>query len=108
MDALSEADSKTVSDACDAEAVLAASADDQLYAYPLTSFSSSVMYYDKRFIPEADAVSLEKLIADCEIANKNLSMATDTSVWYLSSFFLAAGYVMRCFRIVPSGTYFPG
>ena len=93
LEALSEADSKIVRDSCDAEAVMAATDGDQLYAYPLTAFSSSVLYYDKRSIPEADVVSLEKLIADCEIANKYICIETDTSAKYIPSFFLAAGCV---------------
>ena len=54
----------------DAGTVAAATSGDTLYAYPLTSDNGYFMYYDKSVIPEEDVGSLEKLIADCEAANR--------------------------------------
>ena len=90
---LGEAASKTVKEASDAAAIAAASTGDQLYAYPLTSDNGYFMYYDKSVIPDADVDSLEKLIADCEAAKKYFCMETDTSAWYIASFFFATGCV---------------
>ena len=75
----------------DAGVVAAATTGDTLYAYPMTSDNGYFMYYDKSVIPEEDIDSLEKLIADCEAANKYF--AFDTSAWYLASWFFATGCV---------------
>ena len=66
---------------------------DKLYAYPLTADNGYFMYYDKSVIPETDVDSLEKLIADCETAGKFFAMETNTSAWYIASFFFATGCV---------------
>lgn len=75
----------------DAGTVAAAASGDTLYAYPLTSDNGYFMYYDKSVIPEEDVDSLEKLIADCESAQKYFSMEVQSSAWYLASFFFATG-----------------
>jgi len=84
---------KAVADANDADAVAAVTIDGELYAYPLTADNGYFMYYDKSVIPEEDIDSLEKLIADCEAAGKNFSMETETSAWYIASFFFGTGCV---------------
>ncbi len=90
---LGAAAGKTVAEANDAGVVAAATSGDELYAYPLTSDNGYFMYYDKSVIPEADIDSLEKLIADCEAANKYFAFEMNTSAWYLASFFFATGCV---------------
>ena len=75
----------------DAGVVAAATSGDTMYAYPLTSDNGYFMYYDKTVIPEEDVDSLEKLIADCEAANKYFAFETNTSAWYLASWFFATG-----------------
>lgn len=82
-----------VTNANDAGTVAAATAGEDLYAYPLTSDNGYFMYYDKSVIPEEDIDSLEALIADCEEAGKFFSMETDTSAWYMASFFFGTGCV---------------
>ena len=62
---------ETVTAANDPGVVAAATSGDTLYAYPLTSDNGYFMYYDKSVIPEEDVDSLEKLIADCEAAQKS-------------------------------------
>ena len=84
---------ETVKAANDADAVAAVTLDGELYAYPLTSDNGYFMYYDKSVIPEEDLDSLEALIADCEAAEKYFAMETDTSAWYIASFFFATGCV---------------
>ena len=49
----------------------AKTSDGSLYAYPLTADNGYFMYYDKSVIPESDVDSFEKLLADCEKAQKN-------------------------------------
>jgi len=75
----------------DAGTVAAATSGDTLYAYPLTSDNGYFMYYDKSIIPDEDVDSMEKLIADCEGAQKYFAFEVQTSAWYLASFFFATG-----------------
>ena len=82
-----------VREANDAGVVAAATMGDELYDYPLTSDNGYFMYYDKSVIPEEDLGSLEKLIADCEAANKYFSMENETSAWYIASWFFGTGCV---------------
>ncbi len=82
---------ETVTASNDAGTVAAATSGDTLYAYPLTSDNGYFMYYDKSVIPEEDVDSLEKLIADCEAAQKYFAFEQQTSAWYLASFFFATG-----------------
>jgi arabinogalactan oligomer/maltooligosaccharide transport system substrate-binding protein len=77
----------------DEGSVLAATLDGDIYAYPLTADNGYFMYYDKSVIPEEDLGSLEALIADCEAAGKYFAMETDTSAWYIASFFFGTGCV---------------
>ena len=92
--ALAELDAeaaKEVKAANDPGVVAAATTGDKMYAYPLTSDNGYFMYYDKTVIPEEDVDSLEKLIADCEKAQKYFAFETNTSAWYLASWFFATG-----------------
>ena len=77
----------------DAGTVAAATSGDAIYAYPLTADNGYFMYYDKSVIPEEDVDSLEKLIADCEAAQKYFAFEMQTSAWYLASFFFGTGCV---------------
>ena len=75
----------------DVSAVTAATSGEAMYAYPLTADNGYFMYYDKSVIPEEDVDSMEKLIADCEAAQKYFAFEMQTSAWYLASFFFATG-----------------
>jgi arabinogalactan oligomer/maltooligosaccharide transport system substrate-binding protein len=83
--------SETVGAANDKGAVAAASVDGQLYAYPASADNGYFMYYDKRYIPDADVDSLEKLIKDCEDAKKFFAFETKTGGWYIASWFFGTG-----------------
>ena len=91
LDALGVKASETVIANNDAGTVAAATSGEQLYAYPLTADNGYFMYYDKSVIPEEDVDSLEKLIADCEAAQKYFAFEMQSSAWYLASFFFATG-----------------
>ena len=77
----------------DVSAVTAATSGEAMYAYPLTADNGYFMYYDKSVIPEEDVDSMEKLIADCEAAQKYFAFEMQTSAWYLASFFFGTGCV---------------
>ena len=91
LDALGVKASEMVRANNDAGTVAAATSGDTLYAYPLTADNGYFMYYDKSVIPDEDVDSLEKLIADCEAAQKYFAFEQQTSAWYLASFFFATG-----------------
>ncbi|MBQ1632308.1 MAG: extracellular solute-binding protein [Clostridia bacterium] len=91
--ALDETGAKIIREANDAGVVAAATSGETMYAYPLTSDNGYFMYYDKTVIPEEDVDSLEKLIADCEAADKYFAFEANTSAWYLASWFFATGCV---------------
>ena len=82
---------ETVIEANDPGVVAAATSGETLYAYPLTSDNGYFMYYDKSVIPEEDVDSLEKLIADCEAADKFFAFEAQSSAWYIASWFFATG-----------------
>ena len=82
---------ETVKAANDPGVVAAATSGDTLYAYPMTSDNGYFMYYDKSVIPEEDLDSLEKLIADCEAANKWFCFEAQSSAWYIAAWFFATG-----------------
>ena len=74
----------------DAGSVAAASVAGTLYAYPMTSDNGYYMYYDKSIISDADAESLEAIIAACEKAGVKFRYALENA-WYTASFFFATG-----------------
>ena len=84
---------ETVSANNAAGVVAAATTGGEIYAYPLTADNGYFMYYDKSVIPEADVDSLEKIIADCEKANKYFAFEAQTSAWYIASWFFGTGCV---------------
>ena len=71
----------------------AKTSDGSLYAYPLTADNGYFLYYDKSIIPDADVDSFEKILADCEKAQKYFSFEAETSAWYIASWFFATGCV---------------
>ena len=74
----------------DAGSVAAASVAGTLYAYPMTSDNGYYMYYNTSIISEADAESMEKIIAACEKNNLKFRYALENA-WYTASFFFATG-----------------
>lgn len=84
---------ETVAAANTAGVVAAATAGDNLFAYPLTADNGYFMYYDKSVIPEDHVDSLEAIIADCEAAQKYFSYEMQTSAWYLAGVFFGTGCV---------------
>ena len=73
--------------------VSAAKSGEDLYAYPLTADNGYFMYYDKTVVPDADVDDLAKIIKDCENAKKYFAFETNTSAWYIASWFFATGCV---------------
>ncbi len=82
----------------------AKTSDGSLFAYPLTADNGYFLYYDKSVIPEADVDSFEKLLEDCEKAQKFFSFEAETSAWYIASWFFATGCVSD-WTIDPEGNF---
>lgn len=72
----------------DGGAVLAATAGDEMYAFPVTSDNGYFMFYDKSVI--TDTSSLENVVKQCEDANKNIYFEI-TNGWYQTAFFFGVG-----------------
>lgn len=83
---------KIVKEGNDEESVAAASLNNKIYAYPLTSDNGYFMYYDKTVVSEDSIDSLEEIIKDVKKADKLISyqLATD-GAWYNAGFFMATG-----------------
>ena len=74
----------------DAGSVAAGTVAGTLYAYPMTSDNGYYLYYNKSIISEADADSLEAIIAACEQNGVKFRFALENA-WYTASFFFATG-----------------
>ncbi len=87
----------------DAGSVAGATVGGKLYAYPMTSDNGYYLYYDKSIISEADADSLEAIIAACEKSGKKFRFALENA-WYTASFFFATGCHSN-WSMTPEGEY---
>ena len=87
---LSDTTVAKVTAANDGGAVKAASINDTLYAYPMTSDNGYFMYYDKSVVDEEHLDDLAAIIADVEEAGRTFNFEL-TSAWYNASFFFAVG-----------------
>lgn len=68
------------------EAAEAAKINGVLYAYPMTADNGYFLYYDKRYISDSDAETLDGILAAAEKCGKKFTMEW-TSGWYMYSFF---------------------
>lgn len=85
---------KSVADIKSANApgsVDAATANDALYAFPMSADNGYFLYYDSSVISADDAKSWDSLLAAAEAAGKKVGM-TFASGWYNASFFYGAGF----------------
>lgn len=72
----------------DTYSVAASKVGDTVYAFPYTSDNGYYVYYDKSVV--TDPTNLEKMIADCEAAEKNFYIDLGNG-WYQPAFFFATG-----------------
>lgn len=75
----------------DAGSVKAATVDNKLYCYPITSDNGYFMYYDKSVIDAEHVDDLDAIIQDCKTAQKTFAFELEGSAWYTASFFFGAG-----------------
>lgn len=92
LDAPDDDRAKSITSQNDSGAVLAATYEDKVYAYPETSENSYILYYDKSVV--SDPSSIEGILADCEAADKYLYMDLESG-WYNVSFFFGTGAQCR-------------
>lgn len=71
----------------------AASVNDMLYAYPMTADNGYFLYYNKEYISENDAKTMDSLLQAAASAGKKVTMDW-SSGWYLYSFFGGTGMKM--------------
>ncbi len=75
----------------EAGAVLAASVDGKLYAYPATADNGYFMFYNKEYFTEDDVKSFDKMMEIAANNGKQITMQYDSG-WYNLSFFVGAGF----------------
>ncbi|MDE6586087.1 MAG: extracellular solute-binding protein [Clostridia bacterium] len=75
----------------DGGAAKAATIDEKMYCYPITSDNGYFMYYDKTVIAAEHLNDLASIVADCEAAGKSFAYELGGSAWYTASFFFGAG-----------------
>ena len=85
---LSEENAEIVAEENDAGSVAAATMNETMWAYPLTSDNGYFLYYDKSVV--TDPSTLEQVVADCEKAGKGFYMEINSG-WYQPAFFFGAG-----------------
>ncbi len=68
------------------ESVAAATVNDVLYAYPMTADNGYFLYYDKRYLTDADVQTMDGLLAAAQAQGKKVTMDW-SSGWYLYAFF---------------------
>lgn len=64
---------------------------DKLYAFPMSGGNNYFLYYDANVLSEDDVKSWDTMLAKAEESGKQVGM-TMASGWYLSSFFMGAGF----------------
>lgn len=72
--------------ASDEGSVEAATIDDKLYAYPMTADNGYFLYYNKNYLSDSDAATLDSILNVAGANGKYFTMDW-TSGWYLYSFF---------------------
>lgn len=77
-----------------AGSVGAATLNDKLWAFPMTSDNGYFLYYDKSVISENDVKTLDGILAAADDAGKKVFMNVDNG-WYIASFFLGAGCALE-------------
>lgn len=89
---ITENKGKIIEDCGGAEsgAILAASRDGKLYAYPKTAGNGYFLYYNKKYFKEADLKNFNSMLEIAKKQDKKVSMDF-SSGWYLFSFFKGAG-----------------
>lgn len=75
------------------EAVLSASVNNTLYAYPLTADNGYFLYYNKKYFSEQDIASFDRMLEIAAGQDKKVSMEL-TSGWYAYSFFGNTGLTL--------------
>lgn len=74
-----------------ADSVKAASINDNIYAYPITSDNGYFLYYDRQYISDTDATNMTSILAKCRAAGKVLNFEGRSNGFYAASYFLATG-----------------
>lgn len=64
---------------------------DNLYAFPMSGGNNYFLYYDANVLSEDDVKSWDTMLAKASESGKQVGM-TLASGWYLSSFFMGAGF----------------
>ena len=69
----------------------AASFNDTLYSFPMTSDNGYFMYYDKSVVSDEDAKDMDRIIAAVSKAKKKINYNVFANGFYSASYFMATG-----------------
>ena len=89
---LGQAAATFVSENNDAGSTSAAKVGADTYAYPLSSDNGYFLFYDKRYVSDEQAKTIEGILAACEAANRKFSFNVGKDgAWYAASYFFSQG-----------------
>lgn len=87
-------DVDTISSENGANAVVASTVNDTLYAYPMSADNGYFLFYDSSIMSEEEAGSWDSILAACDKAGKKAGMVM-ASGWYNAGFFFGAGFTCK-------------
>ncbi len=88
---LGEKAAQYVRDNNDDGAVAAVAAGDALYGYPITSDNGYYIFYDKRYISDEQAQTVEGILEACKAAGKTFAAPVGGNGWYIAGWFFGVG-----------------
>ncbi len=72
-------------------AIAAVTAGDALYGYPITSDNGYYIFYDKRYVSDEQAKTVEGIIEACKAAKRNFAAPIGGNGWYIAGWFFGVG-----------------
>ncbi|MCR5824521.1 MAG: extracellular solute-binding protein [Lachnospiraceae bacterium] len=72
-------------------AIAAVTAGDALYGYPITSDNGYYIFYDKRYVSDEQAKTVEGILEACKAAKRNFACPIGGNGWYLAGWFFGVG-----------------
>ncbi|MBO7353518.1 MAG: extracellular solute-binding protein, partial [Lachnospiraceae bacterium] len=88
---LGEKAAQFVRDNNDEGAVSAVAAGDALYGYPITSDNGYYIFYDKRYVSDEQAQTVQGILDACKAAGKTFACPIGGNGWYLAGWFFGTG-----------------
>lgn len=75
----------------DEGAISAVAAGDALYGYPITSDNGYYIFYDKRYVSDEQAKTVEGILEACKAAGRTFACPVGGNGWYIAGWFFGVG-----------------